>query len=83
MPAFFHRDTDADVLYCAAPAVPAQLLLASHQKKPARLYVLTMSQKKKKNYLHQRWEKRHQKVFQSHLNFLPVVVRKVLLLDQE
>lgn len=32
MPAFFHRDPDADVLYCAAPAVPAQLLLANHQK---------------------------------------------------
>lgn len=36
---------DADALYCAAPAVPAQLVLANHQKKKkaARLYVLTMS----------------------------------------
>lgn len=37
MPAIFfpslRRDTDADVWYCAAPAVPAQLLLANHGKK--------------------------------------------------
>lgn len=66
MPVFFfslslHRDVDADVLHCAAPAFPPQLLLANHQK-AARLNVLTMIQVKKKNNLpHQRRESKTSK----------------------
>lgn len=81
MPAFFPRDTDADVPYCAAPAVPAQLLLANHQK-AARLFVLTMSWVKNASPIKDGKES-HQKQFQSCLNFLSIVVCKVVLPFQE
>lgn len=54
MPAIFfpslRQDTDADVWYCAAPAVPAQLLLANHGKKKNS----TMSWEGEKILHHQR-----------------------------
>lgn len=84
MPSFFsfffpaHRDTDADVLYCAAPAVPAQLLLASHQKISQTVCIQYEPSTKKKNSPIKDGKERHQKLFQSRLNFLSIVVCKVL-----
>ncbi len=75
MPAFLHQDTDADVLYCAAPAVPAQLLLqlANHQK-TAKLYVLTMSKVKNQQQQQQKTppSKIGKKDIKNYFNLAPI-----------